>query len=221
MGKRETVPEPGTKAPSISRRDLVVGAGATCALLGLGAVHLFGDKSLLRPPGAQDEARLLALCIRCGKCMEICPERIIRPAHIEDGVLNMRTPTLNFMEGWCTWCGDSDDNPQPLCAKTCPTGAISISAFAEPATTILGKAILDRDHCLAYRNTGCRFCYDACPYDAVVIDENKRPSVIADLCNGCGACEAACVSLKNASVGDIIDRCAIYIVPMAEYEATR
>lgn len=217
MGELEHDSGAQAKRPLMSRRSAIVGAGATCVLLGLGAVNLAGRKELLRPPGAQDEARLLSLCIRCGKCLEICPSKVIRPAHVEDGLLSMRTPTLNFSENWCDWCAN-ERGGAPLCAETCPTGAISLPADAKPETTIIGKAVLDQDHCLAYRNTGCRFCYDACPFEAVIIDGNKRPHVIADKCNGCGACEAMCVSLQNASVGDIIDRKAIYVVPVSQFE---
>lgn len=51
---------------------------------------------------------------------------------------------------------------------------------------MLGVAELNQDLCLAYRLIGCRFCYDACEFEAMELDENNRPYVIADACNGCG-----------------------------------
>ena len=45
-------------------------------------------------------------------------------------------------------------------------------------------------------------CYDACPYEAMELDENNRPVVIEDKCNGCGACESVCVSLQNGSISE-------------------
>ena len=52
---------------------------------------------------------------------------------------------------------------------------------------MLGLAELNQDLCLAYRLIGCRFCYDACEYEAMALDENDRPYVLNDACNGCGA----------------------------------
>jgi heterodisulfide reductase subunit A len=38
----------------------------------------------------------------------------------------------------------------------------------------------------------CNLCYKRCPYGAIEIDEEKRPSVIKALCKGCGLCAADC-----------------------------
>ena len=78
--------------PVITRRALCVGLGGTAALLGLGAVRYAGSAPLVRPPGGQDEEALVSACIRCEKCYEVCPRGVIAPAHLEDGILNMRTP---------------------------------------------------------------------------------------------------------------------------------
>lgn len=38
----------------------------------------------------------------------------------------------------------------------------------------------------------CGLCYKRCPYGAIEVDEEKRPSVIKALCKGCGLCAADC-----------------------------
>lgn len=54
---------------------------------------------------------------------------------------------------------------------------------------------LTRKTCLAFRDTGCHFCFDACRdagYDAIQLDGNgysPRPYVIEDKCVGCGVRE--------------------------------
>jgi len=38
----------------------------------------------------------------------------------------------------------------------------------------------------------CNLCYKNCPFSAIQIDEEKKPSVIKALCKGCGLCAADC-----------------------------
>lgn len=201
------------KTAGMSRRTLCMGVGVTAAMLALGGLKYVGSTPIVRPPGGQDEDRLLSACIRCAKCLEICPHDIIKPAHIEDGVLGMRTPTLDFSENWCDWCAEAN-NGEPLCVKVCPTEALSLPDGATVENTILGKAVINHDWCLAYKLIGCRFCYDACQYEAIKLDESNRPYVIDDLCNGCGACESVCVSLENGSITSGATDRAIVIEPM-------
>ena len=206
----ENAPDENSSA-CITRRDLCIGLGGTAALFGLGSLKYVGSKPGVRPPGGQDEDQLLSACIRCEKCFEICPHNVIKPAHIEDGIFGMRTPRLDFHSGWCDWCGEAN-NGNPLCVAVCPTHALTLSPDATKEKTILGKAVINKDWCLAYKLIGCRYCYDACPYEALKLDENNRPYLVDDLCNGCGACESVCVSLKNASVTQGATNRAIVIV---------
>lgn len=200
------------EGPFVTRRALCIGAGATAVLLGIGGLGALGRRSLVRPPGAQDEDLLLSSCIRCGRCLEVCPRGIIRPAHIEDGFVGVRAPYLDFSEGWCDWCAEANAG-HPLCSEVCPTGAIRLEPSATQEGTLLGVAVLDREFCLAYRLTGCRFCYDACEFEAIELDGEQRPIVIEDACNGCGACESVCVSLQNGSIGQGSDKRAITVIP--------
>jgi ferredoxin-type protein NapG len=137
---------------------------------------------------------------------------VIVPAHVEKGILATRTPTFDFSRDYCDWCEEGNEG-RPLCASVCPTLALELPAGATPENTILGKAVLNEDWCLAYRLIGCRYCYDACPYEAMGIDGNGRPYVIEENCNGCGACEAVCVSLKNASIASGATERAIIVRP--------
>jgi len=196
----------------ISRRTLCAGFGAAAVLAGLGGVKYLGGAPVVRPPGGQDEDRLLSACIRCQKCYEICPRNVIAPTHIEDGILAMRTPTFDFSASYCDWCAESNGG-DPLCAQVCPTEALSLPEGATAENTILGKAVINEDWCLAYRLMGCRFCYDACPYEAMTLDEFNRPHVVEDKCNGCGACESVCVSLQNGSISQGATSRAITVVP--------
>ena len=38
----------------------------------------------------------------------------------------------------------------------------------------------------------CGLCHRKCPYGAIVVNEDKEPTVIKALCKGCGLCAADC-----------------------------
>lgn len=204
----------------VTRRSLIIGAGSTAALLGMGALRYVGHAPLVRPPGGQDEAHLVSACIRCEKCYEACPRRVIVPAHIEDGLLGMRSPALDFDADFCDFCTE-ENGGEPLCVKVCPTEALQLPAGATAETTLLGLAVIDESQCLAFRDTGCRYCYDACPYEAIELtgeSSNPRVSVVVDKCNGCGACESVCVSLKAGSIASGATERAIVVKPIDTIE---
>lgn len=197
----------------LTRRNLCLGAGGAAALFALGGLRYLGQSPAVRPPGGQDEERLMSACIRCGKCLEACPHKIVRPQHLEEGLAGMRTPYLCFDDGWCDWCAEANEGA-PLCIEVCPTRALELPAEATPETVILGKAVLREEWCLAYKKlTECRWCYNACPYEAIEMDADNRPVVIPEKCNGCGACEAACISLQGGSLAEGMTSRAIVVVP--------
>ena len=220
----EAVSSKKKKEPmSVSRRTLVIGVGSTIALLGMGSLRYIGHNPLVRPPGGQDESHLVSACIRCEKCYEACPRHVIVPAHIEDGLLGMRSPMLNFDSNYCDFCAE-EDNGEPLCVRACPTRALSLVDGATAYDTILGLAVIDQRQCLAYRDTGCRYCYDACTeagYEAIELTNegaNPRPVVHEDKCVGCGACQSVCVSLKAGSIVEGVTERAIIVKPLSTLE---
>lgn len=202
-----------SKTPRITRREFTLGALSACALVGLGAASYMPATPTLRPPGGQDEQRFLRACIHCEKCREVCPHGAISPAHIEQGLLSIRTPRMDFKRGWCDFCAGQEHGPR--CAEVCPTGALRPSGAGQD---IIGTAILTRDWCLAARGMGCHECVDHCDYGALELGHDHVPIVKAALCNGCGACELACISLSAGSITQGATDRAITVHPLEQEE---
>ena len=196
MQPKNNVPDNG---PIISRRSLCFGIGGCIALAAVGSLRFAPSEALVRPPGGQDENRLIASCIHCERCVEACPRGVITLSHVEDGIVGMRTPTMNFYSDYCNFCSEENDGV-PLCSSNCPTQALEIPSSIRAESLAIGKAVLSTQWCLAYHDTGCHTCYDCCPYEAIGLDGESRPYVIEEACSGCGACEAACVSFINGSL---------------------
>jgi len=208
---------PRRQPKNLTRRALCIGLGSTAALLGIGALRYVGHTPVNRPPGGQDESHLVSACIRCERCYEACPRHVIVPAHVENGILGVRSPQLNFDNDYCDFCQQENDGV-PLCVSHCPTNALNLPAGATQQTTIIGLAVLDPSTCLAYHDTGCQLCYDACPYNAIELQgggNRPHPAVIPENCNGCGACESVCISLKSGSLGEGATERAIKVRPLA------
>lgn len=152
-----------------------VSAGLT--LLG----RSFKDAEVLarRPPGAVSEPLFNVLCLRCGRCEEACPEKIIRLLPLSYGLKNFNTPVLTH-DGICT--RDLD------CTKVCPSGALKKITIEE---SDVGTAIIDEENC-----THCGLCMYGCRevVDAIkwTTPEKKRIYIDSDLCIGCGACIPEC-----------------------------
>ena len=194
--------------PSMGRRDFVYAAGAIAGLACVGGAAKLapGDESLIRPPGGGDEQEFFARCTRCDRCRSACPTRVIAPATLEDGLLSIRSPKINFKLGWCNFCG--------ACAEVCPTGALATSGGARFAfdpmpddeffetSLVLGHAVVNEDRCIAWKGqSACVLCSQACPYEAISLDEYDRPVVDENACNGCGVCENRCPSSRLLSYG--------------------
>jgi Fe-S-cluster-containing hydrogenase component 2 len=68
------------------------------------------------------------------------------------------------------------------CAEACPEEAIGLDGPT-------GAWVIDAELC-----TGCRACEEACPFDMIIFDEDRRLAFKCDLCGGEPTCAAMCPS---------------------------
>lgn len=136
----------------------------------------------LRPPGGVPEEIFPAKCIRCGRCVEVCPYRSVIMLDIRAGV-HAGTPIIEAEKIPCYLC--------MKCVDVCPTGSLE---RVKQEDTRMGLAIIDKFSCAAWKGlTLCRTCYDKCPFPEKAIRlEQLRPVVEATHCTGCGLCTNGC-----------------------------
>jgi ferredoxin len=70
-----------------------------------------------------------SLCILCGGCVDICPEKCIRILPVEEiDAISAQGPAsaLILQEDFCIRCG--------LCVERCPTDALSLDGWQESST---------------------------------------------------------------------------------------
>jgi ferredoxin-type protein NapG len=149
----------------------------------------------LRPPGMMHELMLVQACIRCGKCVEVCPADAIKQLDESWGV-KAGTPWINARQQPCVLCDGIK------CSHVCPSGALVPTYVANDVT--MGTAVLDEKRCLPWQGTACNACIAACPRPgALTADAAGKISVVAALCTGCGVCEHVCPT----------DPASIHVVP--------
>ncbi len=174
--------------PDLSRRGLILaGTGLLMAPLwqrgGLSGDNR--DPLLLRPPGALEEDRFLARCIRCGQCMRVCPANIIQPALLEAGIQGLWSPVINYR------LGRSGCQPTCIaCGQVCPTAAIrplsvpeklGVADFADQGPVRIGTAFIDRGRCLPWAmERPCLVCQEVCPVSPKAIFPRLAFEVIRD-----------------------------------------
>ena len=156
----------------------------------------------VRPPGAVEEEKFMELCIRCARCIEVCPYDSIKRADLFEK-LQIGTPYIFAEEKACYLC--------MKCPEVCPTGALNYQ-LKRPEDINIGKAVIEQDICLNFiyykeevtgEITGtaqiCSTCYNVCPFtdDAIVLEKYILP-VVTEKCIGCGICVEKCpVKVKD------------------------
>ncbi|MFC2059178.1 4Fe-4S dicluster domain-containing protein [Chloroflexota bacterium] len=121
-------------------------------------------------------------CSGCRTCAVACknwnalppgPLKYLRIYEYEKGCF----PDIRIHYHWipCYHC------EKPACIDSCPADAI----YKEEK---YGAVLIDADKC-----DGCRLCYDACPYGALVFESNE-PDAKAHKCNMC---------IERLEVGDL------------------
>jgi ferredoxin-type protein NapG len=159
-------------------------------------------RKILRPPGARPEEQFLKDCIACGQCANVCPNKCIKLAGLDDGLENLGTPIIDARAQACILC--------MACTQVCPTQALEkIEPTKEGMRAVkMGLAFVSEDHCYSFAGRTCGVCYRACPLpgEAMTLGLYETPIVHHEHCVGCGLCEQACVQMPQA----------IRIVPFAD-----
>jgi ferredoxin len=191
------------------RRHLLAAVGASIAgvaLAGVETIALRRPAYMIRPPGASADD-FGSLCVRCSACMRVCPTQGLQASFLEGGLQNVLTPRLVPRLGYCSFNCNA-------CGQVCPTGAIASLGLVVKQHTVIGLASVDQNRCLPWAyNIPCIACEEACPVEdkAIKLDELEieasqgtvllqRPSVVQDLCIGCGICEYQCPMGGEAAI---------------------
>jgi ferredoxin-type protein NapG len=162
-------------------------------------------KNRLRPPGAVEEKMFMELCIRCSRCIEVCPYDSIHRADLYEK-LQIGTPYIFADHKACYLC--------MKCPEVCPTGALN-PELQEGRNVRMGIAVINQETCLNFNyykdemegvsRTGtaqlCATCYNVCPYtdEAIILDKFILP-VVTDKCTGCGICVEKCPNSPEKSI---------------------
>ncbi len=135
------------KYSTLGTLGLVLGGGI------LGSPYLNASENRLRPPGAVSEENFLALCIKCGQCLQVCPYHSIALNNMGHGY-GEGTPFIDANVRACYAC-----NAVP-CVLACPSGALDHQT--EKAEDIkMGIAVLEfADTCLGITQTPVPEGYD-------------------------------------------------------------
>ncbi|WP_072681535.1 4Fe-4S dicluster domain-containing protein [Arcobacter sp. LA11] len=133
------------------RRDFIKFStlGILAVALGGGVVispYALQAEMRLRPPGAVSEKEFLALCIKCGQCLQVCPYHSIKLADMAKGH-GIGTPYIDARDRGCYAC-----NAVP-CVLACPSGALDHDC-EKPEDIKMGIAVLEfPNKCIAMTNT--------------------------------------------------------------------
>lgn len=167
---------------NISRREFASFLGKVVVLTGIvGSVPVVASKEVTsrRPPGAVAEDVFRLVCVRCGRCAEVCPPHIIRLVNLWENPAAAGTPVL-VDNGVCQL--------DFKCIEVCPSGALQP---VPKSRAKMGTSSIIRDKCI-----GCGICIKVCDQIAEAIDweDPKKTKAVINpgKCLGCGACVPEC-----------------------------
>lgn len=203
--------------------------GVVCAAGIVGSPYLRAHETRLRPPGAVDEDDFLALCIKCGQCLQVCPYHSIKLSEMAKGH-GVGTPYIDPRERGCYLC------TLLPCVLACPSGALD-HHLEDVRNVRMGIAVVERlNDCIAtkngkvpreaidriyahphefeqeeevlvklekFHNQPCTICADMCPLpnkeQAIGMKERSDGTFEPEIKEACVGC-GACVELCPTNV---------------------
>lgn len=184
----------------------------------LSDASLEGGRLVRRPEVDIDPEK----CVLCGTCVVFCPSNALRATTdgeeyipvVEYEAMPMLTKTIEVDSGKC------DIDCGLKCQEACPVEAIHVETQSDEDATRITDVEVDEKLCFFCRQCaaacpfnlidvkkpfegmveinvercpeGCMACVDACPDDALRLDEDGRPEVDQEFCILCSACEEVC-----------------------------
>jgi len=151
----------------------------------------------LKPAGSLSLDNFTKHCTGCQLCVSECPNKVLRPSN---DLSTLMQPEMSFERGFC--------RPEcTRCSEVCPAGAIRPVTPEQKTDIHIGFAVVVPDNCLPWRTgTSCGNCARHCPADAILMVPKPDapdvlvPSVVAERCIGCGACEYLCPSRPFSAI---------------------
>lgn len=144
-------------------------------------------KNRLVPFGAQSEKDFYSKCTACQLCVSACPNNVLRPSA---DLMHLMQPEMSYENGWC--------RPEcTACSQVCPAGAITAITPEEKTAEHIGRATVNLELCVINTDgVACGNCSRHCPTGAIKMvkgeDGKSFPTVMEEICIGCGACEFLC-----------------------------
>lgn len=191
-----------------SRRNFVIGAVATGSIMAADAVAKTVDGGLtiledkkkpmranrLVPAGAWSIEHFAQHCTACQLCVSNCPNGVLHPSN---DLEHFMQPEMSYEMGHC--------RPEcTRCSSVCPTSAIKPITREEKSSIQIGHAVWIADNCVVNRDgVSCGNCARHCPTGAITMVEKGAlsiPSINAEKCIGCGACEHLCPSRPFSAI---------------------
>ena len=231
LGVKEGNGAPNPQTRRGRRRFLTTAAGLAVGAMGgaagAKAIGMQGRGQVsyyaVRPPGSVPEPAFLQRCIRCGECLQACPNDVLQPLAFQQGLDGLWTP--HVVADW-SGCEPSCSN----CGQVCPTGAIRAIPLEEKRVARMALASVNEQTCLPYAGREeCRLCVDVCAdsgYHAIEFmtvgtETNEEgvplegtgmlaPVVLPEKCVGCGLCQTRCHAI-NARTKHLLATSAIVI----------